>query len=81
MSGVHKRWMIFGGEDYYPSGGEDDFIDFVCSKIEVRDILSRIKTPQLWGLAEDACEWYSIFDIETETWYNKKSFIEKFGDL
>lgn len=49
-----KRFIVFGGECYYPQGGYSDYIDSFESKSEaLKFIKSKVDTK---------CEWYQIFD-------------------
>lgn len=49
-----KRYLVFAGDDYYPSGGwndfRDDFDDIDAAKTEARRLLSRYSWVQLIDL-------------------------------
>lgn len=49
-----KRFLLFGGLIYYPSGGWGDFCGSFDSIEEAEDVFS-----------ENSCEWYHIVDSET----------------
>lgn len=48
-----KRFILFAGDDYYPSGGWKDFRGDFNSRDEARDEAIRLR-----------CDWYHIVDIE-----------------
>ena len=49
-----KRYLVFGGEAYYPAGGWGDFLEDADDLKEVVCILKRNHT-----------EWFQIVDTET----------------
>ncbi len=52
-----KRYLLFAGERYYPSGGGKDFIDSFGDKREA------IKEGGAM-IATNAYDWFNVFDLE-----------------
>ena len=48
-----KRFIVFGGECYYPLGGYSDYIDSFDSKSEAIDFIYK---------RDEACAWSQLFD-------------------
>ena len=53
-----KRFLLFSGMVYYPSGGWGDFDDSF-------DSLEEAKTAALKTFDDDGCDWWQIVDCET----------------
>ena len=55
-----KRYLLFAGMDYYPSGGWDDYLgDFIT----ISECLSHLKEEK--NRCWDPLEWHHIVDTKT----------------
>lgn len=55
-----KRYLLFGGPCYYPSGGWGDFMG---SFDTVAECITKAKTPD--GVYHSTPEWWHVIDSET----------------
>ena len=55
-----NRWLLFGGDDYYPQGGAYDLIGSFPSKKKAKEEAKRRLA--LSTFVEDSIEWYNILD-------------------
>lgn len=53
---MNKKYLVFAGQHYYPSGGWDDFISSHSSLDEATDAAKK---------EMDAFDWWQIVDCET----------------
>ena len=56
-NGMYKRFLVFSGMQYYPSGGMDDFSGSFDSIEEARESLKK-------DLATPFADWGHIYDQE-----------------
>ncbi len=62
-----KRFVLFAGSDYYPSGGWDDFRS---SHDTIEEAIAAAALPHRWGT-----DWWQVVDIQNgykaaDSWYN-----------
>ena len=57
-----KRYLLFGGEDYYPGGGWRDFLGDFDSEADAEYEARRRRTLK-W--TEGRIEWAQVVDVET----------------
>lgn len=57
-----KRFLVFGGAIYYPSGGWDDFQVGFETMAEAREAVATNQLLPGWG---GAWHWWHIVDLET----------------
>lgn len=55
-----KRYMLFGIDNYYPSGGMEDFIS------DFEDLPEAIIAMHKEERSEWPCDRYEIYDLETK---------------
>lgn len=56
-----NRYILFSGDDYYPSGGMKDFRGFFDTKEEAMEHFEGWKKKSIWE-----SDWHQIFDTETQ---------------
>jgi hypothetical protein len=59
-----KRFMLFGGDRFYPLGGMEDFIKDFDAISETYDYLLRMDT---------RCEWWQIYDTSVRGIKDRKN--------
>jgi hypothetical protein len=60
-----KRFILFGGDNYYPAGGAKDLIDSFDTEEEVNNYISS-EFDKATGLEQyDMCDWYNCIDTLT----------------
>ena len=57
-----KRFMLYGGDSYYPSGGAQDFIASFDTREEV-DAHVRTRLREEWEIS--SCHWANVMDTAT----------------
>lgn len=57
-----KRYWLFAGSNYYPSGGMDDFVASSDSKDELYD---KADEKTSWDPSRYEYDWYHILDTAT----------------
>lgn len=55
---MNKKYLVFAGHNYYPSGGWDDFISSHSSLDEAIDAAKKEKEME-------AYDWWHVVDFET----------------
>lgn len=58
------RYMLFAGDNYYPSGGMDDFVGRAPTLVETIKLLHAVRNR----------DWFNIYDIEIGVIYNHDEF-------
>lgn len=57
--------MLFAGENYYPRGGMNDFIDYFDTKKEaIKWVRKNVNTLCSYHQADIYDVWYNILDLE-----------------
>ena len=57
-----KRFLVFGGDEYYPLGGMRDFQGEYDTEDEAIDATTQYLSDRNWD-----CQWSSYFDCETRS--------------
>ena len=61
-----KRFWLFAGDHYYPSGGIQDFIGDFDDLEDARAKVRHHRENSTWGLDPDfTYDWYHIVDMDT----------------
>ncbi len=58
-----KRYILFGGDDYYPSGGTDDLIGSFDTLQEAQEEGNRRNNLAAY-INSDQIDWYNILDTQ-----------------
>jgi len=58
-----KQYLLFAGDNYYPAGGWDDFIDSF-DEPEDAVIAGEVKETH-YGITHKKYDWYHIIDSKT----------------
>lgn len=55
------RYLVFGGDDYYPAGGAHDIKGRFDDLDTARELCVKLRTPAEWGTPP--CDWVQIYDV------------------
>jgi hypothetical protein len=58
------RYLVFGGQVYYPAGGMDDLKDRFDDLDSALQLCRDLRTPDKWGYAP--CDWTHIYDVQDD---------------
>jgi len=56
------RYMVFGGNDYYPAGGMDDFVGAFDDLDEAVTRMRQLRTPDERNYTP--CDWCHVYDVQ-----------------
>lgn len=55
------RYLVFGGDNYYPAGGAHDIKGRFDDLDTARELCVKLRTPAEWGYTP--CDWVQIYDV------------------
>lgn len=53
---IEKRYALFGGERYYPSGATGDLLSVHATEVDAREVGERFT-------AQDSDRWFEVVDL------------------
>ncbi len=56
------RYLVFGGQEYYPCGGMDDLAGTFDDLDEAVARMRQLREPDKWGYA--SCDWCHVYDVQ-----------------
>lgn len=61
-----QRYLLFGGEHYYPSGGMFDLCTTSDSLSELKEIILEKEKEDEYGYCE--WSWWHVYDVKQDQW-------------
>lgn len=67
------RYLVFGGQEYYPAGGMDDFVASFDDLEQAVARMRQLNEPDKWGYR--SCEWCHVYDVQEGTTLQLSDFV------
>lgn len=56
------RYLVFGGQEYYPAGGMDDLVGTFDDLDQAVARMRQLREPDKWGCS--SCDWCHVYDVQ-----------------